>query len=331
MTDSTLKDANSGGGAPRATKAIGSLYIVLVLAAAFGGYLYTVRSEGIFSCPGAGYGPDRYLAYCHAKQYGDYDHGAFWFALEPGIRDYVEQAEVLFLGNSRVQFGFSDENTHRWMAAAPASYFLLGFAYWENYTFERALLGKMHARARVYVVNLDSFFDIQETEPAKAVMQNDDLLNHYRIKRLWQRPHAELCMKFKTLCGGNEAFFRSLKTGDYERYAGDTGKFVVSYDPGTDPAMVSAYLDRAKVFFATLPVDRNCILLTIVPYEKTKYGTARALAGELGMPLLAPQIEGLTTFDHSHLDAASAARWSEAFFETAGPAIRQCLDDGAAG
>ena len=55
MTESTFKDADPGGGAPKVTKAIGSLYIILVLAAAFGGYLYTVRSEGIFSCPGAGY------------------------------------------------------------------------------------------------------------------------------------------------------------------------------------------------------------------------------------------------------------------------------------
>ena len=50
MTEPTFKEAGPGGGTAKAN----SLYIMLVLTAAFAGYLYTVRSDGIFSCPGAG-------------------------------------------------------------------------------------------------------------------------------------------------------------------------------------------------------------------------------------------------------------------------------------
>ena len=43
------------------------------------------------------------------------------------------------------------------------------------------------------------------------------------------------------------------------------------------------------------------------------------------MELVAPRLEGLSTFDQSHLDAPSAARWSAAFFEAAGPRSRPAL------
>ena len=43
--------------------------------------------------------------------------------------------------------------------------------------------------------------------------------------------------------------------------------------------------------------------------------------------LVVPQnLDGLQTFDGTHLDHASAERWSEAFFKTAGPQIQKCLE-----
>jgi hypothetical protein len=51
-----------------------------------------------------------------------------------------------------------------------------------------------------------------------------------------------------------------------------------------------------------------------------------AIAAKLGHDLLAPQIDGLLTFDGSHLDEASAERWSAAFLREAGPRIRRCVD-----
>jgi len=54
--------------------------------------------------------------------------------------------------------------------------------------------------------------------------------------------------------------------------------------------------------------------------------TAGAVADALGLNLVAPELEGLQTFDGSHLDPASAERWSKAFLDAAGPQIRKCLD-----
>ena len=79
-----------------------------------------MRGAGIFACPATAYGGNHYLGYCQGSAYGDYDHGAVWFGLEPGVREAAAAADVLFLGNSRMQFGFSAPALGQWFAEAPA-------------------------------------------------------------------------------------------------------------------------------------------------------------------------------------------------------------------
>ena len=65
--------------------------------------------------------------------------------------------------------------------------------------------------------------------------------------------------------------------------------------------------------------------LTIVPTVETRRAEAQAIAAAAGVVLVAPDVPGLQTFDGSHLDAASAERWSLAFLDAAGPRLRDCL------
>jgi len=78
-------------------------------------------------------------------------------------------------------------------------------------------------------------------------------------------------------------------------------------------------------FLAPLPIAQECVVLTMVPSVSTRYAEAAAIAERLHLPLVAPRLEGLRTFDGSHLDSASAERWSRAFYEQAGPLIERCL------
>ena len=61
-----------------------------------------------------------------------------------------------------------------------------------------------------------------------------------------------------------------------------------------------------------LPVDRNCVLLTLAPYDATKRAEAQAIARcSWDCDLVAPQLNDVRTFDGSHLDRPSAERWSQ--------------------
>ncbi len=300
-------------------------YISVILVAALCTYAYTLRTRSAFACPASGYSADRYLAYCSATEYGDFDHGAFWFDLVPGVRENLQSADVLFLGNSRMQFGFSGESTRRWFSEVGARYYLAGFAYWENVNFEIPLLKKLAPTPKMFIVNVDSYFVPDQTEPAKAVMHDPSALGHYRRKEFWQGPHRLICDELPKICGDNESFFRSVSTGYYLRQGGDPGAYTVSEDPKIDSASFAYSVGAAEQLMRALPVDRSCVLFTIVPTNATKRAQAETLAQKLDVQFISPQMPGLTTFDHSHLDAASAARWSAAFFDQAEPQVRRCL------
>ncbi len=57
-------------------------YAAILVTVALGACAYSLRKDGAFSCSASGYRRDNYLSYCNSTSLGDYDHCAFWFALE---------------------------------------------------------------------------------------------------------------------------------------------------------------------------------------------------------------------------------------------------------
>jgi hypothetical protein len=308
------------------------LYVTALVLSVVGTYVYKLRTEGIFACTADGYhaSPDAYLGYCNAAAYGDYDHGAFWFGLEPEARRFAADADVLFLGSSRMEFAFSTTTTDSWFTSAAAHDYLMGFTF-ENAAFATPLLARVQPRAKVYVINVDRFFDDQPTRDSADILNGDyDVKTRYSEKQLWQDLHRSLCTRLQSACGNQFAYFRSRETGFWEtRGTHKADSSLVADGPSSDQDHWNHYETLAAQFIAALPVDRSCVVLTVVPYPATKHAEARAIAGAIGLDLVDPQLDGLRTFDGSHLDRPSAERWSRAFFDSAGPRIRRCLGQGA--
>ena len=305
------------------------IYILILLGGCASSYLYKVRAHNIFSCQASGYTSDTYLAYCDATNYGDYDHGAFWFDLEPAAERSAASADVLFLGNSRMQFAFSTASTALWLASA--KYYLLGFLGFENSIFARALLEKLKPKARVYVIAIDDFFEPSERPLAKIVMHGGDGRLRYEVKRFLQVVHEAICGNLTRICGNGVVVFRSRQTGTFNMP--QTSKFKglarqVSYDQQIDENAVDEAIAIGRVFLSELPVKPECVILTASPTVGTKLRVANAIATGLRKTLVVPeQLDGLQTIEGVHLDHPSAERWSEVFFETASPEIRKCLED----
>lgn len=302
------------------------IYTCIILVAALASYGYWIRTRSIFACQADGYTADRYIAYCDARNYADYEHGAFWFDLEPSARDFAKNADVLFLGNSRLQVGFSTAATADWFSRASARYYLLGFSYFENALFAEELLRKMRPDgAKVFVINVDDFFDRLETDPVKSIWHDPQARDRYESKRFWQSVHEPVCKTFPIFCSKHVATYRSRETGAYDmRTPRDVTP--VSYDERIDQSVVDADTAAAIDFIKRFARGR-CVILTMVPSVETKIGKANAIAKGLGAKLVTPGIlEGLQTKDGYHLDQPSAERWSEAFFQTAGPEIQSCLE-----
>jgi hypothetical protein len=301
------------------------VYVCVVLVVILASYGYWIRTRSLFACQADGYTADRYIAYCDALNYADYEHGAFWFDLEPSARDFARDADVLFLGNSRLQVGFSTAATADWFSRASARYYLLGFSYYENALFAEELLRKMRPGAKVLVINVDDFFDRLETDPVKSIWHDPQAEDRYGWKRFSQSVHELVCKRFGKLCGSHIVTYRSRETGAYEmRTPRDISP--VSYDDSVDQSVVDADT-AAAIDFVQRFAQGKCVILTMVPSVGTKIAKANAIAKSLGAKLVTPDIlEGLKTKDGYHLDQLSAERWSQAFFEAAGPEIRSCLE-----
>jgi hypothetical protein len=303
-----------------------SAYLCIVLVAILSGFMFQLRSRTIFSCQADGYNADRYLAYCNGAGYADYEHGAFWFDLEPAAREFAQASEVLFLGNSRMEVAFSTDATANWFAAESTRYYLLGFSYNANMLLAQELLRKIQPRAKAYVINVDDFFYKTESPPMKTVLHDPKARELYEEKHRWQQVHEPICRTLPILCGNNYVIFRSRQTGAYTKKTDKEQIAAVSYDQAVDPNIVHNNTAAAVDFLSRLSVQRQCVILTMVPTVETKIGNVTAIADALGVNLTTPERSlVLRTFDGSHLDKASAEVWSQAFFRAASTKIRGCL------
>lgn len=305
-----------------------TLYVWIVLLAALGSYAYWLKTRSIFACQAQGYSADRYLAYCGGGNYADYEHGAFYFNLEPPALDYARKADALVLGDSRLQVALSNDATADWFKRAAATYYLLAFSYDEDMVFTEPLLRRMNPRASVYIINVDDFFERRETAAAKTILHDPDARNRYEWKRFSQWLHKPICGRLPALCGRKFVIFRSRETGAYYRIPRDepvVPQNAVSYDRAVDQAAVKESAALA-IDFLKQYANGKCVILTNVPYPETKIGDVEAIAAATGLPLVAPNLNGLNTSDGYHLDRVSADRWAKAFLEAAGSEIRSCLE-----
>jgi len=303
------------------------LYIILLVMSIYGTYAYKLRVDGIFACSADGYASDRYLADCNAGAYGDYDHGAFWFGLEPDAQRFVANAEVLFLGSSQLQFALSTPATVDWFSSPKASYYLLGFTHTENVNFVNPLFEKLNPQAKVYVINVDRFFHSRETPPAAEIFHGKGMRDRYAQKQLWQSVHRSICTLLPAICGNQLTVFRSRENGNWI-LKGSAGLQAadVSDGPATNQEQWDDFAAIGQQFISKLPVEHDCIVLTLAPWAGTRRAEATAIARALGLNLIAPNLEDLVTYDGTHLDLPSRERWAMAFFDAAGPQIRQCLN-----
>jgi hypothetical protein len=304
-------------------------YILIVLGAVLAASYYRLRTDSIFGCQATGYSAEQYLSYCQTEGYGDFDHGAFWFNLEPEATRAATAAQVLFVGNSRMQYGFSTTAAQEWLSRNASSYYLLGFAYHPQVLFHRALLHKLDPRPQVYVINLDTFFEEKASVPARIVMNEPDARSRYRRKQIWQAMHRAVCGWATALCGNSYAIFKVRSTGVWQSSGAISANEAASLDPKVDADMVAREIVSGQKFLDALGVDRRCVIFTLVPTVDTPNATSAAIAAALHVDYIAPELEDLLTFDGSHLDLPSAERWSGAFFDAAGPRIRECLKAGA--
>lgn len=287
-------------------------------------------------CDAFGGGNGDFMAYCNVGTHGHYDHAAYLFDLEKGLTEHVRQANLLFLGDSRIQYAFSTSSLTDFVSHHPAIRpYLLGFGHIEQDLFSAEILKRIKPTPSVIIINADPFFAQIASEHAKDLLKDDVFgleKTNARIKNFWHPISEAACngripIIGRFICGAHETIYRSVNDGRWIFHEKHLPAIPVSDQQRSplDDSAIKSYAANAEAFLSKLSVDRRCVVLTFVPTVNGKPFIASGVAAKIGISFIAPKLDALFTVDGSHLDTDSSERWSQAFLTEIEPVLASCI------
>ena len=288
--------------------------------------------SAVAACGPPPQGSDAFLAECLQPNFGDFEHAAYLWDLEPGAMRALQAADVVFLGNSRLQFAFSTRAVSDYFSRSGISYYVLGFGYDEKSPFTEQLFRKYHIKPKAYIINADPFFADGLSIAARELqgVQIPVWLT-YAFKRMFVREQRLIC-SIPWLCVQSyRSIYRVPEDGSWiwqDFYYPSTLALPVTSEKQV--VLTDSQLSRDKVlareFVAGSNMPAECIILTGIP---TSVIDSEAVAAEIGraagLQVVLPDVKNLNTVDESHLNTDSAERWSAAFIDKVAPILDRCL------
>jgi len=271
-----------------------------------------------------------YIGFCGGKHFGDFEHQAFYYGLFDTDRR-IREADVLFIGTSRMQFAFSHPNVAAFFSERHASFFLAGFSYNEGARFVDEVFKRHPPRPKILVINEDGFSAGGLSEPARYIVEHPvSGFVDAKFKEIAQAVISSFCQPghhsliLSTRCGRGDAFVRSRETGSWDSPGFSDEKFIGPYPvgvmPPTEEVFLLAWLGVAEPQARELIAHASprCVVFTDAPSDAAVGVFAKALSGRLNAVTILPDLPGLPglhTYDRNHLDKQSAISWSNAFLK----------------
>jgi hypothetical protein len=240
------------------------------------------------------------------------------------VRDGLERADVLFLGNSRLMFALSDGGVMRSLRGRGVRGYALGFGHGERNRFAEDLIVKYDLRPRLVVANADRFFTDDYSDTAREAVGKgrfDAMKAYFEFRAgFWARrglrqlvPHLVDLLRDRS----HGVVFRSRADGTWLLCS--TPERGRPFVDGESPARPGGReVEIAARFKAMVEGRGGRLVLAHVPNPETPRSVSRAIAESIGVPLISPGVEGLESHDGSHLCKRSIGRFAAAFSEGLG-------------
>jgi hypothetical protein len=251
--------------------------------------------------------------------------------------DHARQADILFVGDSRMPLGLREGVIVPEAQALGLRVFSLACGHVERVRFALDLIRKHDLRPRLVVVagGPHVFEDVLSKPAEKA-----EKLTRWQAWNAWTEAEAAWAIQRRLHAwlpkvdwlGPGLAFpwiiYRSSRTGWWLPVREPEWSYPIGFD------------EEARSYENLLPMARELkeeldrrgagLVLTVVPYGNTRWGHLAYLARELGVPTVVPGFDGMFTSDGSHLNRASADRYSSLFWQQfiALPEVRSRLARG---
>jgi hypothetical protein len=283
-------------------------------------------------CWSSEYGPQYYLAYCPDASFGVYETGAIYYGLENGISKAIRNAQVIFVGSSKLQATISTQATTAYFAKQHIHFYVLGFGFSNFGGFVLPLLKHKRASPSLLIVNADPFF-ISEVAPGPSNVLLEESRTYWRLvsRAGLQRLQRAICPRFPSFCSPSyPTIYRSANTGQWKwkdsYYPEQSIPFNDLLQHELSENEFEAAVQFGERFLREIDINRGCVVLTGIPNnDQDAPAIASRLAQRLGTRLIFPKVEPLFLLDDYHLNFDSAERWSGAFLSELTPVLQRCV------
>jgi hypothetical protein len=282
------------------------------------------------NCSAKGYGADWYLASCSTPEFGDYEHGAFYYQLEPKAIEHLKNAEIIFFGNSRMQHALSNQALVDFFKQLlpQAKYYLFGFGYAEPYQFSLDLYKKFDLRPKVAVIAIDGrIFETHVSDVYRRIKSDPKQRINYAGKGVQQKLHHWYCKSEEEKCGQSKSVFRSFQTGIWNvEYLMPPQNVEFTITDQVDMTEVDKMSAVAQKFIAELNVAKECVIFISVPFPWWNPRQTVELAKRLGVQSVEHDLgDRWITIDKSHLTVSEGQRYTAHILKKMEPTLKRCL------
>ncbi len=267
---------------------------------------------------------DSTIAY--RRFWDDVDYSTFYHELDDGLRGRLRTADVVIMGNSRVQFGLDEKLFRDHFRARGQKVFNLGFAWAQTSAWSHILMEKYRLNASWILVNADPFFANGLAFPVPQTMATTRLRASHQLFEAgmsiqvreqlaeWKVPR----LRAFNLFGDNDSAVYRDQVSGWWKLKSFPYYFSTSHGPPVTDVLESDALKTVDWLavhkFVGLMKGRgiNAVLINVphIRIAESARAVTRKMSEVTGMPYLEVDETDLHTFDGSHLSHDSALLYS---------------------
>lgn len=241
-----------------------------------------------------------------------------------GIGDSIKHAkaaDILFVGNSRLQSGLRHHFAERAQAAGLKA-FSIGAGHSEGTRFAMDIIRKHRLQPQILVVMGGPY--LYWGSLSEVAKQAKGMTWWAAYKKYWEEGifwffQRQVHRHIPKLCPLNQPLisqivnYRSIETGWWKAVYEPNHPFPIK--AGKELPSYEFVLPQIDDIMALMAKQDTLVILSCVPYMRTLTGHFTLIKERYDIPLLLPSFEGLATNDGSHLHPDSAAIYSERFWQ----------------
>jgi hypothetical protein len=265
--------------------------------------------------------PDREDIFIVNANNGDLSYHELWHGFGRSIEN-ARKAELLIVGNSRVQFALREDVVVAPLREQGVNAFMLAVGHSEPGRFFLHLIRRHDLRPKVLLVNVDErFFKRFPGPAAKHVMNSTRWAGSkefYGDRLSWWlegRIHR-VVPRWLPYVGDSLVIYRSETTGSWLQLEEPERPIPFKPNEGAFSADIPTREDSfAAEFKKEMDARGTALVLMTIPHPEVNMARTRRFGEHWNVPVIDPEVGDLATSDGSHMIRSSAERYGRAVVE----------------